>query len=190
MILLVLERPQLSFCHFWERLDVLPIFPPLCCFSTPLRCPDTLEATCTVPKCHRGSLPLRKLDLAPWPQPASPPEYHQLVWSMQPPWHSISMWANGAMLPCDVSPGWPRPSREQHSSTGRRGLFQTMISLTGWSRTKITPHWSSAETVSSHLYIMALSHSPFVWLPRLYWTWLPRLSGELILPRAGCPTLG
>lgn len=140
---------------------------------------------CPVPKCHRGSCLAGNLDFfAPRPQPASAIEHHWLMWAVTWCLHVAKQSHAG----CRVSSVWQGPAGEQHSGMGRRVLFQTMISLTGWSGTKVAPCRSSAETVSSHLYIMARSHTSFVWPPCLYLTQLPRLSGET-LPRAGYSTL-
>lgn len=145
--------------------------------------------SCTVPRCHRGSSLPRKLGFAPCPQPASPVEYHRLTCKVRDRPGTRLDAGERATLPRGVSCARQGPSREQHNGAGRGALFQTMISLTGWSGTKIAPRRSPAETVSSHLYIMAPSHSSFVWLPCLCLTRLPRLSGEPILPRAGYSTL-
>lgn len=144
---------------------------------------------CPVPKCHRGSCLAGNLDFLPH------------VLSLPLPLNTIgscgqyvtsATWclhvAKQSHAGCHASSVWQGPAGEQHSSMGRRVLFQTMISLTGWSGTKVAPCRSSAETVSSHLYIMAWSHASFVWPPCLYLTQLPRLSGET-LPRAGYSTL-
>lgn len=132
-----------AFCCFGERVGV-PLSPQL------LLCSSVVGGWAMVlhhPKCHRGSCPWRKLDVAPCPQPASPTEYHQLVCEVcDLPGTASRCGKNRATLPCDVSSARQGPSRQQHSGVGRRVWFQTMISLTGWSRTKITPCQSSAET--------------------------------------------
>lgn len=61
-------------------------------------------------------------------------------------------------------PGLPAP----RSGVESGALSPTMISLTAWSRAKVAPRRPSAETGSSHLYVMAPSHSCFNWLPCLH----------------------
>lgn len=157
-----------------------------------LLCSDRLSwrsRSCPVPKCHRGSCLTRHLDFLPHalslPLPLN--TIGSCVQHVTSPARCLSV-AKQSHAGCHVSSAWQGPATEQHSGTGRRLLFQTMISLTGWSGTKVAPRRSSAETASSHLYIVARSHASFVWPPCLYLTRLPRLSGET-LPRADYSTL-
>lgn len=138
--------------------------------------------SCTVPKCHRGSCLPRKLGFAPCPQPASPVEYHRLTCEV------CDLPGTGSRCgraePRNVSSARWGPSREQRSGMGRRALFQTMISLTGWSGTKITLRRSTSRNSlkpSVHygtepLFLRLASSLVFNPAPKAFWGTSPAKS--------------